>query len=149
MRASNVAGGNPSAAAAPLGPDIRPRLCVRADTIIFRSCSESPSLTSSRVCGVRCEQGIDGSHELSTQNTSSGLKITDLSMMFWSSRILPGQSYASKKSSVCLSIHLNTLRAYVHIDGGNIRAASQYPLDVLEAAGHGPEIRSNDRRDPS
>src|ERR1700723_1660967 len=37
----------------------------------------------------------------------------------------------------------------VHIDGGNIRAASQYPLDVLEAAGHGPEIRSNDRRDPS
>src|ERR1700761_640182 len=82
MRASNVEGGNPSVAAAPLGPDIRPRLCVRADTIIFRSCSESSSLTSSRVCGVRCEQGIDGSHELSTQNTSSGLRITDLSTMF-------------------------------------------------------------------
>src|SRR6202021_1508147 len=32
---------------------------------------------------------------------------------------------------------------------GNTRAAAQYPLDVLEAAGHGPEIRSNDRRDPS
>src|ERR1700723_1558197 len=36
----------------------------------------------------------------------------------------------------------------VHIDGGNTRAAAQYPLDVLEAAGLGPEIRSNDRRDP-
>src|ERR1700733_2175948 len=80
MRASNVEGGNPSAAAAPLGPDIRPRLCVRADIIIFRSCSESSSLTSSRVCGVRFEQGIDGSHELSTQNIgaaqAAGMKKT-------------------------------------------------------------------------
>src|SRR3984885_2792639 len=112
MREFNVEQGNPSAAAAPFGPDIRPRLCVRADTIIFRSCSESSSLTSSRVCGVRFEQGIDGSHELSTQNTSSGLRITDLSTMFWSSRILPGQSYDWKKSSVCLSMLLNTLRAW-------------------------------------
>src|SRR6202041_3117974 len=37
----------------------------------------------------------------------------------------------------------------VHIDGESIRAASQYPLDVHEAAGHGPEIRSDDRKDPS
>src|ERR1700723_2948118 len=43
-----MSGGNPRAAAAPLGADIRLRLCVGADAIILRSCSESSSLTSDR-----------------------------------------------------------------------------------------------------
>ena len=52
-----------------------------------------------------------GSHDSSTAKTSLALRITDRSITFCSSRMLPGQSYACNKSSVFLSIERIVLPA--------------------------------------
>src|SRR6266404_3079294 len=94
MRWSSVDGGMPSFAAAPDGPDTRPRLSASAASTISRSLRGSPR-TGAGTGSPKAARGDSlNSHNSSTANTSPELRITDRSITFCSSRMLPGQSYA-------------------------------------------------------
>src|SRR5260370_42671323 len=90
---SRVDDGILSLAAAPDGPETRPRLSASAASIISRSLRDS-SLTLSGANTSTGGAGREvplGSHNLSTEKTSVALRITDLSITFCNSRMLPGQ----------------------------------------------------------
>src|SRR5882762_7215029 len=89
---SRVDPGIPSLAAAPDGPDTRPPLSRRAASMIsFSSAAglrDSPrALLGAAACG--CHE----SQLLSTERFSVSQTITDRSMTFCNSRMLPGQGY--------------------------------------------------------
>src|SRR6202142_54841 len=104
---SRVDGAIPSLAAAPDGPDIRPCDSRRASSMVSRSVAAtfserkrwSPDLVSS---------GAWESQLSSTVKISVSHTITDRSMTFCSSRILPGQGYDWSNCRVFLS----TLRMF-------------------------------------
>src|SRR5580698_6206410 len=88
--ASSVCVGRASLAAAPVGPEIRPRLSASAASIISLSWLRraSPSATvepATRLVDSRLNQVS------STEKVSSSLKIMARSITFCSSRTLPGQ----------------------------------------------------------
>src|SRR5579862_4557137 len=99
---SRVVGGTLSLAAAPKGPETRPRLPRNAASMIFRSSSRSLPLprTFDTSTEFECRDGFLESHDSSTRRISPEVRITDLSMTFCNSRILPGQSLDSNSSSV-------------------------------------------------
>src|SRR5579863_9158428 len=91
---SRVDGGIPSLAAAPEGPEIRPRLSARAASIISFSFHGSPSRLNSADASTRgaSREFSWDSHSSSTERTLPELRITDLSTTFCNSRMLPGHS---------------------------------------------------------
>src|SRR5262245_28695419 len=91
IRESSVEGGNPSLAAAPFGPDTRPRHSVSADSMIWRSSLDTLMFSLCVDSDLACLLAPDN-HALSTQKVSSELTITDLSTTFCNSRMLPGHS---------------------------------------------------------
>ena len=96
--------GIPSLAAAPDGPETRPLVSTSAASIISRSVRGATLRIGPDSARDACgEIGLE-SHSSSTEKTSVVLRITDLSTMFCSSRMLPGQSYDCSKSRVFLSI---------------------------------------------
>ena len=91
---SKVDGGIPSLVAAPEAPETRPLLSARAASISSFSFQASPSRLNDADASTR-SSGREislGSHNSSTEKTSPALRITDLSMTFCNSRMLPGQS---------------------------------------------------------
>src|SRR6266850_7548193 len=99
---SSVDRGIPSFAAAPSGPATLPLLSARAVSIIFLSWFWR---VSGKGPANSCRGGSAlASQAFSTQKVSPLHKITDLSTMFCSSRIFPGQGYDWHCSSVFLSI---------------------------------------------
>src|SRR5271170_2996068 len=98
---SSVGPGIPSLAAAPDRPDTRPPLSRRAASII--SFSWVASLRDRSIwLFVSVPSGDRESQLSSTENSSVSQTITDRSMTFCSSRILPAQLYAWSRSSVFL-----------------------------------------------
>src|ERR1700688_2628006 len=89
---SRVVGGTLSLAAAPRGPETRPRLPRSAASMIFRSSSRSLPRTFDTSTEFECRDGFLESHDSSTRRISPEVRITDLSMTFCNSRMLPGQS---------------------------------------------------------
>src|SRR6202047_349276 len=99
---SSVERGIPSFAAAPSGPATFPLLSARAVSIIslswfWRVSGKGPDNTCRGGCTL-------ASQAFSIQKVSPLLRITDLSTMFCSSRIFPGQGYDWHSSSVFMSI---------------------------------------------
>src|SRR5260370_38908299 len=90
---SRVDPGIPSLAAAPDGPDTRPRLLPRAASIISLSWAASFRDSSTGLVGSLA-RGCRESQLSSTEKFSVSHTITDRSMMFCNSRMLPGQGYA-------------------------------------------------------
>jgi len=92
---SNVDRGMPNLAAAPLGPNIRPRLSFRAASIMSFSCSSSLRGRSIWFFGfaVRNGSGCRGNQLSSIVKISVSQSITEHSMTFCSSRMFPGQGY--------------------------------------------------------
>src|ERR1700733_1966829 len=91
--AASVEGGIPSLAAAPAGPETRPLVSASAFSMISRSVRGSVAALEVST-GSTTERGGDvalESHDSSTERTSPKVRITDLSITFWSSRMLPGQ----------------------------------------------------------
>ncbi len=86
---SRVCRGIPSFAAAPDGPEIRPSLSISAASIISRSRAAIELTSGAVVRGRRSSRFI---HPSSTEKTSPSARMTDLSITFCSSRMLPGQS---------------------------------------------------------
>src|SRR5579872_6333450 len=108
---SRVWRGIPSLAAAPPGPETRPWHSARADSMAFLSRSANSLLPSARTPerDRSCPTGwldFRSTHVSSTENVSSSHRITPRSTTFCSSRMLPGQSYAWKSSSVFFLIWL-------------------------------------------
>src|SRR5437867_4065065 len=105
---SSVCRGIPSLAAAPDGPEIRPSLPASAASIISFSRSRSKRLRLPPCTSSRVDAGDNSrfSHASSTVNVSVSHRMTARSMTFCSSRMLPGQSYASKSFMVLPSIVL-------------------------------------------
>src|SRR5258707_6604438 len=89
---SNVDPGKPSLAAAPDGPDTCPPLSRRAASIISFSWAASFPGSSSWLFGP-VARGCRESQLSSTEKFSVSHTITDRSMMFCNSRMLPGQGY--------------------------------------------------------
>src|SRR4029077_11454008 len=89
---SRVVGGTLMCSAAPKGPETRPRLPRNAASMIFRSSSRSLPRTFDTSTEFECRDGLLESHDSSTRTISPEVRITDLSMTFCNSRILPGQS---------------------------------------------------------
>src|SRR5580700_11336757 len=89
---SRVDPGMPSLAAAPDGPDTRPRHSRRAASIISFSWAASFRGSSGRVFGS-IARGRRESQLSSTEKFSVSHTITDRSMTFCNSRMLPGQGY--------------------------------------------------------
>src|SRR5712671_2711976 len=103
---SRVEGGMASLTAAPDGPKTRPLLSASLASTISRSLCGLASRLKAIDVATR-DAGREGSlesHISSTENASPELRITDLSITFCNSRILPGQSYDCNRSSVVLSI---------------------------------------------
>src|SRR5712692_3274102 len=90
---STVDSGKPSLAAAPVGPDTCPPHSRRAASIISFSWAASFRDSSSWLFGSLAT-GCRESQLPSTEKFSVSHTITDRSMMFCNSRILPGQEYA-------------------------------------------------------
>src|SRR5882724_7167274 len=90
---SSVDRGIPNLTAAPVGPDTRPRVSFRADSIMSFSCTRS--LRGSSTCcfdsGVR--GGDCGNQFSSIEKISVSQSMTERSMTFCSSRMFPGQGY--------------------------------------------------------
>src|ERR1700681_1286174 len=79
MRYSKVEGGTRSLAAAPFGPDTRPRLPASASSMICRSRLASLSATAgSACCGKLTRRESLDNQAASTENTPSELTMTDL-----------------------------------------------------------------------
>src|SRR5260370_39315224 len=90
---SKVDPGKPRWAAAPDGPDTCPPLSRRAASIISFSCAASFPDNSSWLFDSLA-RGCRKSQLSSTEKFSVSHTITDRSMTFCNSRILPGQGYA-------------------------------------------------------
>src|SRR5439155_816939 len=92
---SSVDRGMPNLAAAPVGPNTRPRLAFRASSIMFFSCSSSLRGSSIWFFGfaVRNACGCCGNQLSSIEKVSVSQRITERSMTFCSSRMFPGQAY--------------------------------------------------------
>src|SRR5947208_15925842 len=92
---SSVDRGMPNLAAAPVGPNTRPRLASRASSIMFFSCSSSLRGSSIGFFGfaVRNACGCCGNQLSSIEKVSVSQRITERSMTFCSSRMFPGQGY--------------------------------------------------------
>src|SRR6266704_2995699 len=82
---SNVDRGMPNLAAAPLGPNIRPRLSFRAASIMSFSCSSSLPGSSIWFFGS-VRDGCFGNQLSSIENISVSQSMTERSMTFCSSR---------------------------------------------------------------
>src|SRR5580700_3202865 len=127
-RYSKVEGGTRSLAAAPFGPDTRPRLPVSASSMICRS-PLAPASASAGLgrCGKLTRRESLDNQASSAQNTPSELTMTDLSTTFCSSRILPGQEYSMNAfivvCDIC-SIRFPMRRQKVR---QNARPTAQYP----------------------
>ena len=102
---SSVRVGTPSFAAAPAGPDTRPRLSESAASIMLLSCWSNSPLRAA--VGRGTSEGSRLSQVSSTAKVSESLRMTARSITFCSSRMLPGQSYSCKSFSDFLSIVLN------------------------------------------
>src|SRR5258707_15661003 len=89
---SRVDPGIPSLAAAPDGPDTRPPLSRRATSIISFSWAASFRGSSGWLFGSLA-RGCRESQLSSTEKFSVSHTITDRSMTFCNSRMLPGQGY--------------------------------------------------------
>src|ERR1700691_4821916 len=87
---SRVDRGMPSLSAAPSGPYTRPPQSRRASSIVDFSSEGGVRNRSRWTCG-RVVEGLRESQLSSTENTSISLTMTDLSITFCNSRILPGQ----------------------------------------------------------
>src|SRR5579862_2133872 len=102
---SRVVAGTPSLAAAPDGPDTRPPHSSKAASMMAFSSSglrfKSPGWMS-RTAGA-LDKLCRESQFPSTENVAVSLTITDRSITFCNSRILPGQLYACSKSRLFLS----------------------------------------------
>src|ERR1700733_7213787 len=99
---SRVDRGIPSFAAAPFGPATFPLHSAKAVSMISLSRFWR---VSGKGFGNSCRAGSGlASQAVSIQKVSSLLRITDLSTMFCSSRIFPGQGYDWHSSSVFMSI---------------------------------------------
>ena len=107
---SSVDRGIPSFAAAPFGPATFPLHSANAVSMISLSCLWRVSAKGLDNC-CRAGSGL-ASHAFSIQNVSPLLRIIDLSTMFCSSRIFPGQGYDWHSSSVFLSILRMCLPAF-------------------------------------
>src|ERR1700722_5898391 len=86
----NVVRFRPSRAAAPFGPPTWPSASFNAASI--RSRSPAPEVPEVRADG-RMGDEISLSSGILTRSSGPLLRITDRSITFWSSRILPGHSY--------------------------------------------------------
>jgi hypothetical protein len=71
----------------------------RFDDLFFPVLERSVSGGAGDVDGSRAD-----SQALSTRNVDPVHKMTERSTMFWSSRMLPGQSYARQRANVSFSI---------------------------------------------
>ena len=91
MRWSSVDGGTRSFAAAPDDPPTRPRQSASAASMISRSLRAAPCGGANASTLGRGRTDCFGNHDSSTANTSLELRITDRSITFCSSRMLPGQ----------------------------------------------------------
>src|SRR5258707_10670418 len=89
---SNVDRGMPNLAAAPVGPNIRPRLSFRAASIISFSCARSLPGSSIWFFGS-VRDGCCGNQFSSIEKVSVSQSITERSMTFCNSRMFPGQGY--------------------------------------------------------
>src|SRR5713226_1326741 len=88
---SSVDRGMPNLAAAPLGPNIRPRLSFRVASIISFSCARSLRGSSIWFFGS-VRDGCCGSNQLSSiENISVSQSMTERSTTFCNSRMFPGQ----------------------------------------------------------
>src|SRR5713226_7558772 len=98
---SKVDPGKPSFAAAPDGPDTCPPLSRRAASIISFSWAASFRGSSGWLFDS-VARGRRKSQLSSTEKFSVSHTITDRSMMFCNSRMLPGQEYACSRSRLFL-----------------------------------------------
>src|SRR5712672_1477587 len=91
---SRVEGDKASLTAAPDGPETRPLLSASAASTISRSlCGLTSRLKATDVATRDAGREVSlESHNASTVNSLPELRITDLSITFCNSRILPGQS---------------------------------------------------------
>src|ERR1700681_3080327 len=89
---SRVDRGIPNLTAAPVGPNIRPRLSFRAASIISFSCA-SRLRGSSIWFFDSVRDGCFGNQLSSIEKISVSQSITERSMTFCSSRMFPGQGY--------------------------------------------------------
>src|SRR5437879_13246816 len=95
---SNVDPGIPNLAAAPVGPDTCPPLSRRAASII--SFSWSASFLENSTCAVgSVARGCRVSQLSSTEQVSVSHTLTDRSITFCNSRILPGHGYEIGRAS--------------------------------------------------
>src|SRR6266478_2659656 len=89
---SSVDRGTPNFAAAPVGPNTRPRLAFRASSIRLFSCASSLRGSSMwRFDSVAA--GGSGNQLSSIENISVSQRITERSITFCNSRMFPGQGY--------------------------------------------------------
>src|SRR5467141_5193708 len=89
---SSVDRGTPNFAAAPVGPNTRPRLVSRASSIMFFSCVSS--LRGSSMWRFdSATAGGSGNQLSSIEKMSDSQRITERSITFCNSRIFPGQGY--------------------------------------------------------
>src|SRR5580704_6030026 len=111
---SRVVAGTPSLAAAPDGPDTRPWHSRKASSIKAFSSSvrrfKRPGWISGTP-GALDKLGRE-SQLPSTENVSDSLTITDRSITFCNSRMLPGQVYECSRSRLFLSIDVKCLPAF-------------------------------------
>src|SRR6266436_7388967 len=98
---SSVDRGMPNLAAAPVGPNIRPRHSFKAASIISFSCARSLPGSSIWVFGS-VRGGGCGNQFSSIEKISVSQSMTERSMTFCSSRMFPGQRYDWSNSSVFL-----------------------------------------------
>src|SRR2546425_10820929 len=96
---SSVWRGMPSFAAAPEGPEIRPR--DSASAAMIKALSPSASVVIWRPVPIGAWLGFPLSHDSSMAKVSPSHRITARSITFCSSRTFPGQSYACNSSNVC------------------------------------------------
>src|SRR6266851_2459823 len=98
---SRVDPGMPSFAAAPDGPDTRPPLSRRAASMISFSWAAGFRDSPRWLFGLAA-WGCRESQLPSTAKFPASHTITDRSMMFCNSRILPGQAYVTSRSRLFL-----------------------------------------------
>ena len=90
---SKVDRGIPSFAAAPEGPNTRPRLSRSAASITRFACARFALSSLSSFGSIGIESS--GSQLSLTERTSDSQRITERSITFCNSRMFPGQAYAS------------------------------------------------------
>src|SRR5260221_10798357 len=84
--------GMPNLAAAPVGPNTRPRLAFRASSMILFSCASS--LRGSSAWRFDSVAGRGKGNQLSSiEKLTDSQRITERSITFCNSRIFPGQGY--------------------------------------------------------